>query len=463
MSLYADDNTTILTDNMSLNHFFNHVNSFQKLSGSKINFNKSCGMFLGKWKTREDHPFGISWVQNCKLLGYKFGYNLTLDDIWNPLFIKFNNTLNLWSSRPMSMKGKSSVLNTFAISKIFYYLFCQPVSSHYIKLFQKACFKFIWGKDFEPIARKTLYLPFLSGGLNVPDILSKIKSFFIKHISCLINNTDAVWKYFAIYWIGLPLRKFNSSFASNLVPHSDYVPPFYKLCLKYFTMFLDTTPISLDTISVKTVYLSLTTHDVLPKCCIKNPHINFKNVFSNLFSNAIDSSCRNTCFKLIHGVLYTNVFLKKFKIIKSEKCTFCNFDYEHLSHLFLECSFVSSLRKTVLYILHLLSNGNFKLSQKSFQFLDVNGNCDVKYVYLVLLSEYINTVWYLRNEIKVNKRNFIPTDLVHRFLTKIKCRIVLDFNRLDSVRFKTYYQQLCIVDGNTVKFFSILEASLYMS
>jgi len=44
--------------------------------------------------------------------------------------------------------------------------------------------------------------------------------------------------------------------------------------------------------------------------------------FSNLFSNAIDPSCRNTCFKLIHGVLYTNVFLKNFKIVKSEKCTF---------------------------------------------------------------------------------------------------------------------------------------------
>ena len=124
-------------------------------------------------------------------------------------------------------------------------------------------------------------------------------------------------------------------------------------------------------------------------------------------------------------MLYTNVFLKKFKIVKSEKCTFCNSDWEHLPHLFLECCFVSTLRKTVLYILHLLSNGNFKLSQKFFHFLDVNGNCDVKYVYLVLLSEYINTVLY-----------FIPTDLVHRFLTKIKCRIVLDLNRLDFVRFK---------------------------
>jgi len=204
-----------------------------------------------------------------------------------------------------------------------------------------------------------LYLPFLSGGLNVPDILSKVKSFYIKHICCLINNTDAIWKYFAIYWIGLQLRKYNSSFSSNLIPHSDYVPPFYNLCLKYFTMFLDTTPITLDAISVKTVYLSLITHDVLPKCCIKIHILILRMFFSNLFSKAIDPSCRNTSFKLIHGVLYTNVFLKNFKIVKSEKCTFCNSDCEHLPHLFLECCFVSTLRKTVLYILHLLSNGNF--------------------------------------------------------------------------------------------------------
>jgi len=30
-----------------------------------------------------------------------------------PLFLKLNNTLNVWSSRPVSVKGKSSVINTF--------------------------------------------------------------------------------------------------------------------------------------------------------------------------------------------------------------------------------------------------------------------------------------------------------------------------------------------------------------
>jgi len=73
----------------------------------------------------------------------------------------------------------------------------------------------------------------------------------------------------------------------------------------------------------------------------------------------------------------------------------------------------------------LLSNGNFQLSQKSFQFLDLNGNSDVKYVYLVLLSEYINAVWYFRNEIKVNERNCIPIDLMHRFfLPKLNLKLL---------------------------------------
>ena len=101
----------------------------------------------------------------------------------------------------------------------------------------------------------------------------------------------------------------------------------------------------------------------------------------------------------------------------------------------------------------LLSNGNFQLSQKSFQFLDLNGNSDVKYVYLVLLSEYINAVWYFRNEIKVNERNFIPIDLMHRFLTKVKFKIIVEFNRLNSFRFKNYNQQLCIVESDKDSFY----------
>ena len=39
------------------------------------------------------------------------------------------------------------------------------------------------------------------------------------------------------------------------------------------------------------------------------PLINFKNVFKNIFSSAVDPDCRNTCFKLVHSVLYVNKYL----------------------------------------------------------------------------------------------------------------------------------------------------------
>jgi len=49
-------------------------------------------MFVGKWKRRSDHPFGISWIKHSKNLGYRFGYELNDDFIWNRHFTKLHQT-----------------------------------------------------------------------------------------------------------------------------------------------------------------------------------------------------------------------------------------------------------------------------------------------------------------------------------------------------------------------------------
>ena len=46
ISLYADDNTIILTNDQSIRRFFYHVSNFEKVSGSKVNYKK--GVLLGK-------------------------------------------------------------------------------------------------------------------------------------------------------------------------------------------------------------------------------------------------------------------------------------------------------------------------------------------------------------------------------------------------------------------------------
>ena len=62
-----------------------------KASGAKLNINKTKGIWLGKWKNRSDHLFGISWIDKCKITGIIMGNNVTPDDIWQQilLLIKF--------------------------------------------------------------------------------------------------------------------------------------------------------------------------------------------------------------------------------------------------------------------------------------------------------------------------------------------------------------------------------------
>ena len=242
LSMYADDGTGIFTSETSIQYFFYYITLFGKVSGSKINYKKSKGMFLGKWKNRSDHPFGISWVKYHKILGYVFGFNFSSDDVWANLLLKFDQTLNLWKNRKLSFKGKSTVLNSLCLSKLLYYFTANIVPSHYQTLLQRTIFRYIWISKYEPLARKTLYLHFHDGGLKVPNMKLKCQSLYLVHLQKLICNSEAKWTYFAKYWIGLQLRQFNPLLASNSFPHSDTVSPFYEECLFVFRMFVDIYP-----------------------------------------------------------------------------------------------------------------------------------------------------------------------------------------------------------------------------
>ena len=48
MSIYADVNTGMFTSDMSMKRFFRTVSLFQAVSGSKVNYTKSSGIYVGK-------------------------------------------------------------------------------------------------------------------------------------------------------------------------------------------------------------------------------------------------------------------------------------------------------------------------------------------------------------------------------------------------------------------------------
>ena len=54
--VFSDDSTCILTTDKSINKFLYLINLFGRLaSGSKLNKNKTKGLWLGAWKDRKDN------------------------------------------------------------------------------------------------------------------------------------------------------------------------------------------------------------------------------------------------------------------------------------------------------------------------------------------------------------------------------------------------------------------------
>ena len=431
MSIYADDSIGIFVNDTSMQHYFYWVKLFGKISGSKVNLGKSKGMFLGKWKNRSDHPFGISWVKSHKILGYLFGHDITPDDFWSKLVLKFDKTLNLWRSRQLSFKGKSTVLNSLCLSKLLYYSTANIIPSHYLTLLQRSSFRFIWNSTYEPLARNTLYLDFHEGGLNVPNMKLKCFSSYLTHIQNLVFNRDAKWTYFAKYWIGIHLRKLNPSLGSSNFPHSECPPPFYRTCLKAFDIFIKLYPDFSFYKSSSKIYYKIFLKDIInvPKICTLCPNVNFKSIWKNIYLPCIDPRVRNTIYKLCHDIMYVNYYLYNKNISKDKKCPLCG-RIETTTHLFLECPLFRPLNKIVLFLLRRISN-KINYSERIFRFFDLPSleNPD-KFLALILLSESRHIIWTSRNLVKHEKENVNVHQIVSRFFSKIKIRILADKERL---------------------------------
>ena len=119
VSLYADDTTLMVTSEDSILLIFSICREFGLASGAQLNMDKTCGIWLGRWKDREDSPYGIKWVKSKKnCWGFIFGYGEIFSDNWNPVMEKFIQALGMHSMRNLSMRGKAVICNVMATSKL---------------------------------------------------------------------------------------------------------------------------------------------------------------------------------------------------------------------------------------------------------------------------------------------------------------------------------------------------------
>ena len=443
--LYADDSNFTLSDNESVCNVLKLSRLFGKASGAKLNMTKTKGMFLGKWKTREDHPFGISWIDSMKLLGTKLGNMLSDDEIWFSTFSKLQKLLNNCKTRKLSLRMKSYVINCLACSKLWYLGSTTIMPGHYLKLFRRCVFEFLWNSKSEHLSRDTMYLHFKLGGQNIVNIDWKLKTLLLKHVQSLIAGNKAKWTYFAIYWIGMYLRKYNSEFASLKIPHSDYIPPFYKKCLEILREFESLPNVLLGNLSCKEMYtILLNSNKTHPRIESVHTNVSYPLIWKSLNNKFLDPFARDVSWKIAHEIIPVQQLLCKYKISKVPECSLCNFPLESIEHLFYSCPMVTPVYE---FITDYLSAAADVLRIRIlpsvalmlYHIIPVQVDKYAESLILYLLTECKFAIWMCRNLKKFESRRINSNYIILFILNRIKLRIQADFKRMNRETFSNYW------------------------
>jgi hypothetical protein len=74
-----------------------------------------------------------------------------------------------------------------------------------------------------------------------------------------------------------------------------------------------------------------------PRISRKHPGINFESTWKAVSHRALNPQVRDLGFKIVHEILPTKDFLRKYVFIKNPKCCLCKSQTESIQHIFKLC------------------------------------------------------------------------------------------------------------------------------
>ena len=170
---YADDTTIAVTTDESIEEVFSIYDTFEKASSTKLNRGKSKGMWLGAWKSRNDTPFGLSWVKELPLLGASFSVGDYTIPTWEKPVARLESRFSAWSGCSLSLQGKATIIKVLALLQIWHLCHVFAIPAWASKRITKALWSFFWSGKKYLVAHTTVCLPKSRGGFGVIDFERK--------------------------------------------------------------------------------------------------------------------------------------------------------------------------------------------------------------------------------------------------------------------------------------------------
>ena len=196
---YADDSSFLLQDKESVRFLSEKFENFKTCSGLELNKNKTVATGLGKWKHETDTIAGIQIKpQAVKLLGYWLGQDPTEEEklnLWDKL-PKIKRTLGPWFGAGLSMRGRSLIASTLAISQLIFPLSVTIACEKFKKEVDKILLDFFWQHKSPKLKREVLIQDYDNAGIKFPCIYSIYTSLKVKCLKRLADNTERKWAVF---------------------------------------------------------------------------------------------------------------------------------------------------------------------------------------------------------------------------------------------------------------------------
>lgn len=175
LSLFADDIVVFLTNlGTSIKALCQLLKEFGQFSGYKVNNTKSALLLLNR-KERESPPSHTQFAtapEGFTYLGIKITHDVEniISINYDPLLKEVGDSLEKWSSMPVSMIGRINIIKMSILPK-FLYLFQSiplPLPASFFSTLRRHFTYFIWNNKRPRLRLSLLHLPYERGGLRLP-------------------------------------------------------------------------------------------------------------------------------------------------------------------------------------------------------------------------------------------------------------------------------------------------------
>ena len=169
LSLFADDLTGFLKDDLSLTNFLKLIEDYGTCSGLKVNHEKTELLLLGNLActVQEATLNNIKIKRSAKILGVHFTYDIQAKQKLNinELISSIQLKLRIWRWRDLTIIGRIQIVKTFIIPIFLYRTSLISLDKEFLKEANQIIFDFIW-KGKGKVKSSTLISDIEDGGLK---------------------------------------------------------------------------------------------------------------------------------------------------------------------------------------------------------------------------------------------------------------------------------------------------------